>query len=147
VLGYSLGTGVAAAAMQRMKASRLVLCAGFPSFQDAACRVGVPQRWKRIAPPIWRAEESLRGCTAPVLVVHAAEDRLFPVKLGEELHAACGPGAEWLLIPRYGHNEPFNFPRMDYWGPILRWLMGGPAEQWSWAVTRRAIHLKRDNYV
>jgi hypothetical protein len=126
VLGFSLGTGVAAAAIQRMHASQLVLCAGFPSFQEAACRVCVPASWKRLVPPIWRAEESLRGCRVPVLVVHGEEDQLFPVELGRALHEACGAGAEWLLAPGYRHNQPFNEPRLDYWEPILRWIDRGP---------------------
>lgn len=122
VLGFSLGTGVAAAAMSRMAASRLVLCAGFPSFQAAACSIVVPKRWWRLVPPIWKAEESLRDCRVPVLVVHGERDRMFPVKLGEELHSVCGDRAEFLVIPEHGHNEPFRRPTMLYWGPILEWL-------------------------
>lgn len=124
VLGFSLGTGVAAAAMSRMPASRLVLCAGFPSFQAAACSILVPRRWERLVPPIWRAEESLRDCRLPVLVVHGGSDRTFPVKLGEELHARCGDRAEFLVIPEQGHNQPFRRPTMTYWGAILEWLKG-----------------------
>lgn len=124
VLGFSLGTGVAAAAMSRMEASRLVLCAGFPSFQAAACSVLVPKQWWHLVPPIWKAEESLRACRVPVLVVHGENDRMFPVKLGEELHASSGNCAEFLVIAGYGHNEPFRRPRMEYWGPILEWLKG-----------------------
>jgi pimeloyl-ACP methyl ester carboxylesterase len=134
VLGFSLGTGVAAAAIGRMPAHRLVLCAGFPSFQQAACRICLPQRWKHLAPPIWRAEESLRGMTLPVLVVHGENDELFPVELGRELHAACGDWAEWLLAPGQGHNQPFNRPEMAYWGPVLRWLAGHGLE---WGDRRR----------
>ncbi len=124
VLGFSLGTGVAAAAIGRMPAHRLVLCAGFPSFQEGAFCVGVPRSWKRLTPPIWRAEESMRGVTLPVLVVHGEEDALFPVELGRALHAACGEWAEWLLVPGQGHNQPFNQPTMHYWGPVVRWLVG-----------------------
>ena len=36
VLGFSLGSGIAAAVMRRVRASRLVLCAGFTSFRAAA---------------------------------------------------------------------------------------------------------------
>jgi pimeloyl-ACP methyl ester carboxylesterase len=122
VLGFSLGTGVAAAAMSRIAASRLVLCAGFPSFRAAACSILVPKRWWRLVPPIWKAEESLRDCTRPVLVVHGEKDRMFPVTLGEELHAVCGEHAEFLVIPEQGHNEPFRRPTLAYWGPILEWL-------------------------
>ena len=122
LLGFSLGSGVAAAVIHRIPASRLVLCAGFPSFQAAACSIFIPARWARFVPPIWRAEESMRGCTLPVLVVHGGNDRTFPVKLGEELHAVCGANAELLIIPGQGHNEPFRKPRLAYWGPILDWL-------------------------
>ena len=140
VLGFSLGTGVAAAAIQRMSASRLVLCAGFPSFQEAACRVCVPASLMRLAPPIWRAEESLRGCRIPVLVVHGSEDQLFPVALGRALYEACGPGAEWLLVPGYGHNQPFNQPQLDYWEPILRWIDRGSSSPDPETAVTRTIH-------
>jgi hypothetical protein len=122
VLGFSLGTGVAAAAISRMPAHRLVLAAGFPSFRKAAFHVGVPRRWKRLVPPVWRAEESMRGVTLPVLVVHGENDQLFPVEMGQELHAACGEQADWLLAPGQGHNQPFNQPTMHYWDPVLQWL-------------------------
>jgi len=124
VLGFSLGTGVAAAAIGRMPAQRLVLCAGFPSFRKAAFHVGVPRSWRRLVPPVWRAEESMRGVMLPVLVVHGENDQLFPVELGQELHAACGEWADWLLVPGQGHNQPFNQPTMHYWDPVLRWLAG-----------------------
>jgi uncharacterized protein len=140
VLGFSLGTGVAAAAIQRMNASRLVLCAGFPSFQEAACCVCVPARLKRLAPPIWRAEESLLGCRIPVLVVHGEEDGLFPVALGRALYEACGPDAEWMLVPGYGHNQPFNQPRLDYWEPILRWIDRGSISPDHETAVTRTIH-------
>ena len=42
VLGFSLGSGIAAAVMRRVRASRLVLCAGFTSFRAAAHSVGIP---------------------------------------------------------------------------------------------------------
>jgi len=122
VLGFSMGTGVAAAMIGRVPASRLVLCAGFPSFQTAACSIFIPARWAHIVPPIWRAEESMRGCSMPVLVVHGGEDRMFTVRMAEELHAVCGERAELVVVPDVGHNEPFNRPRLAYWGLILDWL-------------------------
>lgn len=122
VLGFSLGSGVAAAVVNRVPMSRLVLCAGFPSFQAAACSIFIPERWGRFVPPIWRAEESLRGCSLPILVVHGGADRTFPVKLAEELHSHCGEHAELVVVPGVAHNEPFNRPRLAYWGPILDWI-------------------------
>jgi pimeloyl-ACP methyl ester carboxylesterase len=125
VLGFSMGSGVAAAMIRRVPASRLVLCAGFPSFQAAACSIFIPARWARFVPPIWRAEESMRGCSIPVLVVHGEEDRMFPVKMAEELHSVCGESAELVIVPDVSHNEPFNRPRLAYWGLILDWLAAG----------------------
>ena len=129
LLGFSLGTGVAAAAIGRIDADRLVLCAGFPSFEAAAWSLGVPRWWTRLVPPIWRIEESLRGCSIPILVVHGENDRTFPLKLGKELHARCGAGAELHIAPQYGHNEPFRYPRLEYWGPIVEWIAGDRATE------------------
>lgn len=122
VLGFSLGSGVAAAIVSRVPMSRLVLYAGFPSFEAAACSLFIPRQWAHFVPQIWRAEESMRGCSLPVLVVHGEEDRTFPVELGEELHAHCGANAELLIVPDLSHNEPFSRPRLAHWGPILEWL-------------------------
>jgi len=72
--------------------------------------------WKRIVPPIWDALESMRCCTIPGLVVHGESDGMFPVKLGKELHACCGPAAQGLPVPQPGHNEPFHDPQLKYWG-------------------------------
>jgi hypothetical protein len=123
VLGFSLGSGIAAAVMRRVRASRLVLCAGFTSFRAAAHSVGIPAWLGPLIPPLWRAEESLRGCSLPILVVHGERDRIFPVKMGAELAACCG--AETILVPNLRHAEPYYDPQAEYWGPIVKWIEGG----------------------
>jgi hypothetical protein len=122
VLGFSLGSGIAAAVMRRVRASRLVLCAGFTSFRAAAHSVGIPVWLGPLIPPLWRAEESLQGCSLPILVVHGERDRIFPVKMGAELAACCG--AETILVPNLKHAEPYYHPQAEYWGPIVRWIEG-----------------------
>jgi len=42
--------------------------------------------------------------------------RNVPGEAGKELHACCGPAAQWLPVPQPGHNEPFHDPRLKYWG-------------------------------
>ena len=42
LLGFSLGTGVVPAIVDRVDANRLVLCAGFSSFRAAARAAGIP---------------------------------------------------------------------------------------------------------
>jgi pimeloyl-ACP methyl ester carboxylesterase len=119
VLGFSLGSGVAAAAMDRIRPHMLVLCAAFTSFRAAAHSLGLPRKIAPVIPDIWKAAETLRECRIPVLVVHGERDALFPVRMAEELAKLCGPCAELLIVPRLGHNEPFYKPRMAYWGLIL----------------------------
>ena len=126
MLGFSLGTGIAASVAQRVAASHLVLCAGFPSFRAAARALGVPAFLERLVPPIWRAAETLQGCSLPVLVVHGERDPLFPVRLAAELHACCGPHAKLIIVPELSHAQPYYRPELRYWGPILAWLESQP---------------------
>jgi len=127
VLGFSLGSGVAIAIMKRVEASRLVLCASFTSFREAALSIGVPKRFAAAVPDIWRAAESLLDCPVPVLVVHGDRDRLFPVKMAAELKSFCGPDSELVVVPNLGHNEPFHRPQSSYWGMIVSRLTPGVA--------------------
>jgi uncharacterized protein len=122
LLGFSLGSGVAAAMLPRVPACSLLLCAAFTSIRDAACSVGIP-RWLGFGvPPIWRAEENLRGCTVPVLVVHGDRDRLFSVSMAEKLSACCGSPSRVIVVPNLTHNQPFSHPSMTYWGPVIEHL-------------------------
>jgi pimeloyl-ACP methyl ester carboxylesterase len=123
VLGFSLGSGIAAAIVNRVPANRLVLCAAFTSFRDAARSVGIPARLSPLVPPIWSAQESLRGCVLPVLVVHGEKDSLFPVRMARELVACCGPNATLIVVPDTAHNQPFRKPQLSYWGPIVSHLV------------------------
>lgn len=120
VLGFSLGSGIAAAIASRVRASRLVLCAGFTSFRAAAHSLGVPRGLAHLIPPLWHIEQALRDCRLPVLVVHGEKDRLFPVRMATELAACCA--AETIIVPLLGHAEPYHRPQVEYWGPIIEWL-------------------------
>lgn len=123
LLGFSLGTGVVPAIVNQVKADRLVLCAGFPSFRAAARSVGVQAFLSPLVPDIWNAEDSLPGCGLPVLVVHSTTDGLFPVQMAHEVVSLCGGNAELLLMPGLSHNEPFYNPQLSYWGPIGAFLV------------------------
>lgn len=123
VLGFSLGTGVATAILERVQAQRLVLCAGFTSFRAAARCVGVPRALARFVPPVWSAEAPLGSCTLPVLVVHSTHDRLFPAVMGETLAGWCGTRGRFVLVRGQRHNEPFYKPTAAYWDPIADFLV------------------------
>lgn len=119
VLGYSLGSGVATAVINRVEARRLVLCASFPSLRWAAKRSGLPGWTAGLLPDIWDNVESLRSGGVPVLVLHGAEDRLFPVAGAEMIVEACGAPCELVVVPGVGHNAPIFAPGMAFWGPVI----------------------------
>ena len=128
VLGFSLGSGVAPAILNRVDADRLILCAGYSSFRKAARAAWVPGFLSRFVPAIWSAENALRNCTLPILVVQGDNDGLFRPPMGHDLFACCNGHAELLILPARSHNEPFYKPQMHYWGPIISWLLQEPSK-------------------
>lgn len=122
VLGFSLGSGVAAAAIDRIPARRLILCEAFTSFRNAAVAGGIPRPLAGLVPPIWHAQPALARCKLPVLIIHGEKDRLFPIAMAHELAGWCEPRAEVVLVPGTTHNQPFREPNLDYWGPIVDWI-------------------------
>lgn len=123
ILGFSLGSGIAAAMIPRVSANRLVLCAAFTSLRKGAVSIGIPKTLAFLVPPIWDAEDALRNCPVPVLVVHGEEDRLIPVRMASELITFCGSQSELVIVPKLSHNEPFNRPQLSYWGLIVSRLL------------------------
>jgi alpha-beta hydrolase superfamily lysophospholipase len=122
LLGFSLGTGIAPAILDRVAANRLVLCAGYTSFRSAARAAWIPPLISFLVPPIWSAQDALRDCTLPILVVQGTRDRLFRMQMANDLVACCGGRANLLVLPASSHNEPFYKPQMHYWGPIISWI-------------------------
>lgn len=118
LLGFSLGSGVAAAVLRAVPAERLVICAAFNSFRAAARRIGWPGFLSAAVPDIWRTEETLRECGVPVLIMHGERDQLFPPRMALELKRACGPSAVLVLAPGVTHAQPYHHPRLSYWGAV-----------------------------
>jgi pimeloyl-ACP methyl ester carboxylesterase len=122
VLGFSLGSGIAAAIVPMVPIHRLMLCAAFTSLRKAAVSVGIPKSLSFAVPSIWDAKKSLATCSVPVLVVHGENDRLFSVAMAEELTGYCGAQSELVIVLMLTHNEPFYRPHLSYWGRISSWL-------------------------
>jgi pimeloyl-ACP methyl ester carboxylesterase len=119
ILGLSLGSGIAAASIKNLPAHRLVLCSAFTSLRKAAISARIPKMFSVGVPPIWDAEEALRECRIPVLIVHGEKDRLFPVRMARELARFCNSPVELAIIPNATHNDPFYHPQQSYWGEII----------------------------
>jgi alpha-beta hydrolase superfamily lysophospholipase len=125
VLGFSLGSGIAPTVINRLKADRMVLCAAFTSFREAAHSIGVPRALSPLVPPIWDSRESLHNCKLPLLIVHSTGDRYFPVQMARDLASWSGGSARLIIVPGIGHNEPFYKPHLSYWGPIISFIIDG----------------------
>jgi uncharacterized protein len=123
LLGFSLGSGIAAAVHERVSATSLLLCAAYTSMRDAAGHIGVPKWLRNGVPPIWRADVILRTCKIPVLIVHGQEDRMFPASMAAKLKACCPSCVEFVLVPGHGHKEPYFRPQISYWGHVVSHLI------------------------
>lgn len=122
VLGFSLGSGVAAAILPQVEARSLLLCAAYTSIRDAAESAGLPKWLIPGVPPIWRAADVLCASKVPLMIVHGEHDRLFPTEMADQLKACSTSCAELILVPGLTHNEPFHRPTIEYWGPIISFL-------------------------
>ena len=123
ILGFSLGSGIAAAVLDRVLPQKLILCSSFTSFQAAACCAGLPRALSFLVPPIWDTEESLRRCSVPVLVLHCENDRLFPTQMASNLASNCKVRASLVIVPNQRHNDPFYRPHRQYWDHVVSILV------------------------
>ncbi|MDE3201244.1 MAG: alpha/beta fold hydrolase [Acidobacteriota bacterium] len=123
LLGFSLGTGIVPAILNRVQAHRLVLCAGFTGFRAAARRVCIPPFLTALVPPVWESEPALRAATQPILFVHSTGDRLFPIAMAEEMARWCGDRARLNIFKGLSHNEPFYKPTAHYWQSVADFLL------------------------
>ena len=126
LLGFSLGTGVAPAILNRVNPDRLVLCAGYTSFRSAARAAWIPPFMTPLVPPIWSAESALSDCSLPILIVQGDRDRLFQMQMAHDLRACSGGRADLLILPARSHNAPFYNPKPEYWDPIITWILNKP---------------------
>lgn len=122
LLGFSMGSGIATAILERTQPEKLALCAAFTSFRDAACSMGLPRICAVALPAIWGGEAALRAWQRRLLVVHGERDRTFPVTMARLLAEWGGEATELVVAPGHRHNEPFYRPQMAFWGPVAVWL-------------------------
>jgi uncharacterized protein len=127
VLGFSMGSGIAAAILHQVPVHRLVLCAAFTSFKAAAFSVGMPIWLSGLVPDVSHTEQTLLRCFVPALLIHGENDRLIPVQMALDLKASCASAAELVVVADVGHNDPFYHPQSSYWGLIAKFLLADRA--------------------
>lgn len=122
LLGFSMGTGIAASIAMDVKAEKLFLCAGYTTFREAACSIGWPKVLRGMAPDVWDTRETLRTIHVPVVIVHAERDQLFPVSMAEELRRVCASPCELIVVPQITHAAPL-FRAADVYWPMIANLL------------------------
>jgi uncharacterized protein len=123
LLGFSLGSGVAAAILDSVSAHNLILCSSFTSFHAAARHAGLPDKLGFLVPRIWNSKESLRRRSLPILILHSANDRLFPVPMALNLALSCHEQSRFVVVPNHQHNDPFYRPQREYWEQVVSMLV------------------------
>lgn len=106
LVGFSLGSGVAAEMAKRGYGKRLVLLAPYTSIVDMV------SRWVPIVPTslvVGDRFDTLAKASRlalPTLVVHGDADPVIPVAMGRKVAAAL-PNAELTIVPGGHHNDLF----------------------------------------
>jgi pimeloyl-ACP methyl ester carboxylesterase len=120
LMGASLGTGVATRLAAERAPAALVLVSGFTSLPDAGAaalplvpvRLLMRDRFDNLG--------TIPQVHAPVLVLHATDDRIIPFAQGEAL-AKATPGGRLVRFAGYGHQLQFTAPAQD---AAIAWLAG-----------------------
>jgi hypothetical protein len=102
LMGWSLGTGVAAEMATRGHGSRLVLCSPYTSIPDMAERATTSAARAIIDDRFDTAAKAPR-LAQPTLIIHGTLDRTIPVDMGRRLDELF-PESELLELPAAGHN-------------------------------------------
>jgi alpha/beta superfamily hydrolase len=121
VLGYSLGSGIAAqgAGALHPPVTGLFLCEAFDSFREAACVAGMPRLLTRMIPDVWVTVATMKGVQMPVWVIHSDGDELFPLDMPQRITKACGRWGELIVVKGLAHNEAYLTATEVYWRPVM----------------------------
>jgi fermentation-respiration switch protein FrsA (DUF1100 family) len=106
VWGHSLGSSFAAWLASRNNPAGLVLEGSFPSAYSMA-RYRYP--WLLIPEfLVWdkiNTGQYVSGLKVPLLVIHAQNDTIIPIKLGQEVFELARQPKEWMNVPGINHND------------------------------------------
>ncbi len=113
LFGESLGTGVAVALAADCPIGALILDAPFTSAADVGTTAYpyVPVRW--MIRDSFRSDERIAKVDAPLLVLHGEEDRVVPVRFGEQLFALAREPKRMVRFPKGGHVDLDQYGAME----------------------------------
>lgn len=103
--GESLGSGVALALAAERNVGRIVLEAPFTSAADVGARAYPFLPVRLLMKDQFRSDERIGKVTAPILVLHGADDNVVPFAFGERLYGLANQPKRLVRFPRGGHND------------------------------------------
>jgi alpha-beta hydrolase superfamily lysophospholipase len=126
LLGTSLGAAVLLDAVTDLQAGAdgIVLVGVFASAREAAVRSGrAPRLLAWLLPDLYDNVAAVRRVTRPLLLVHSAQDEVFPVADAERLlEAAAGP--KKLLRLDHGAHAAYLSTAAE-WAPVIVFIKQG----------------------
>jgi len=111
--GESLGTAVAVAIAGEKKASALILEAPFTSTADIGAAVYPIFPVRLLMKDQFRSDERIGKVSAPLLVLHGAQDRVVPISYGEKLYSLAHEPKKFVRFPRGGHEDLNDYGAVD----------------------------------
>jgi hypothetical protein len=127
VLGASLGAAVLLDAVHdvQLGTDGVILVGTFASARETAVREGkVPRLLAFLLPNRYDNVRAVRALRRPLLVVHAADDELFPIADAEALVAAAGSTATLVRLDSTAHDQYLT--RSEHWEPVVAFI-----ERWG----------------
>ncbi len=124
LFGQSLGAAVAVELASHGPPAGLILESPFTSVADMARH---HYAWLPVWPLLRGRFDSLAriaDLSAPLLLVHGADDEIVPARMGERLFAAAREPKRLLLIPGGGHNDAYLVGRGAYLAALREFLAG-----------------------
>jgi fermentation-respiration switch protein FrsA (DUF1100 family) len=113
VWGFSLGTGVAVALAAERPVGKLILEAPYTSTADVAASLLriVPVRW--LMADQFPSDERIKRVSAPILIMHGAQDHAIPITFGERLFALAREPKQFVRFPEGGHDNLHDYGAME----------------------------------
>ncbi len=128
--GRSLGGGVSwELALRHPELAGIVSDCTFTSVPDMAARMIPLPMIGALVRTRMANRDKVGEVTLPKLLFHGTADELIPFAMGEELHAAARPPAEFVPLPGAGHNDTAFVDPELYFGRFATFVEGiVPAE-------------------
>jgi uncharacterized protein len=125
LVGYSLGTGPVLEVLRSLTPAPdgVALVAGYSSARAGITAfLGTSRVAAFIMPDLWNNVRGARSIPVPLVVVHSADDRTFPIAMADSVAAAGGTTVVRLEGP--AHPDGHRHPTREYWASVVSLALG-----------------------